>query len=255
MLARQMRRGLSRRLAGLLLAGALAGDVAHGAVVRLAVAANFAPVVAALADPYRAETGHELRTTAGATGKLAAQIEQGAPFDVFLAADAERPRQLEERGVAVRGSRFTYAWGRLVLWSAQPGQKLGPQTLRAGRFAHLAIADPVAAPYGLAAIDVMTRLGLYAALSPKLVRGESIGQTYAFVRSGAADLGFVAQSQLLDGVQGSRWLVPGAMHRPIEQQAVLLRESADANAAGAFLDFLRGAQARAIIRRFGYELP
>jgi molybdate transport system substrate-binding protein len=225
------------------------------ATVRVAVAANFEPVVRALEPSFTAHTGHTLAITSGATGKLATQIEQGAPFDVLLAADAERPRRLEEQGIAVRGSRFTYARGRLVLWSPQAGQHLGPETLRAARFAHLAVADPVAAPYGAAAVDVLTHLGLYHALQPKLVRGESIGQTYAFVASGAAELGFVALSQVAEQARGSRWEVPETLHEPIDQQAVLLANTDEPVAARAFLEMLRSPEARAVIRRFGYGLP
>lgn len=244
-----------RRVCGFLalaLAGAM--PVTAGSV-RVAVAANFQPVVDRLAPAFDRASGHRLVVTGGSTGKLAAQIEQGAPFDVFLAADAARPLRLEQQGLAVAGSRFTYARGRLVLWSATPGQKLGPETLRRAAFAHLAIADPVAAPYGAAAVDVLVELGLYSRLAPKLVRGESIGQTYAFVASGAAELGFVALSQVMDDGKGSRWIVPAALHAPVDQQAVLLARAADGEAARAFLAFLRAPEARRVIQSFGYELP
>lgn len=241
------------------LALAFAGPLAAG-TVRVAVAANFQPVVDQLAPAFERASGHRLVVTGGSTGKLAAQIEQGAPFDVLLAADAARPLRLEQQGLVVAGSRFTYARGRLVLWSATAGQKLGPETLRRASFSHLAIADPVAAPYGAAAIDVLGKLGLYSRLAPRLVRGESIGQAYAFVASGAAELGLVALSQVVQDDQGgkpsgSRWLVPAALHAPIEQQAVLLARAADGEASRAFLAFLRAPEARGVIRSFGYELP
>jgi molybdate transport system substrate-binding protein len=245
-----------RSVCGLLALGlaAVAAPVVAG-TVRLAVAANFQPVVDELVGPFERASGHRLLVTGGSTGKLAAQIEQGAPFDVLLAADAARPERLEQQGLAVAGSRFTYARGRLVLWSATRGQRLGAHTLRSAAFAHLAIADPVAAPYGAAAIEVLSKLGLSQRLAPKLVRGESIGQTYAFVASGAAEVGFVALSQVVRDEKGSRWLVPEELHAPIEQQAVLLAHAADAGAARSFLAFLRGSDARRVVHGFGYEVP
>jgi molybdate transport system substrate-binding protein len=235
---------------------ALAGcGPATAATVRVAVAANFQPVLAELAPRFAAAGEHDLLVSAGPTGKLSAQVEQGAPFDVLLAADAERPRQLVARGHAVRGSRFTYARGRLVLWSARQGWQLGPPALRAGDFAHLAIANPESAPYGAAALEVLLALDLHQPLARKLVRGESVGQTFAFVDSGAAELGFLALSQVVDRAGGSRWLVPATLHSPIEQQAVLLTRAGEPEAARAFLRWLGEREAREVIRRFGYELP
>ena len=249
-------------LAGLLLWWVALGSAgsAAAATVRVAVAANFQQPVEALAEPFRSATGHELAISAGSSGKLAAQIEQGAPFDVFLSADAERPAHLIARGAAVAGSRFTYARGRLVLWSARPGLALGPDFLRAGGFRHLAVANPRAAPYGAAALEVLARLGLRERLDAKLVRGESIGQTWTFVASAAAELGFVARSQVDGGAAqelrgGSFWVVPAELHTPIEQQAVLLAGAAQSAAARAFLTYLRGAEARRAIVAFGYEAP
>jgi molybdate transport system substrate-binding protein len=170
-----------------------------------------------------------------------------------LSADADRPTKAEQEGLAVAGTRFTYAVGKLVLWSATPGlvDDRG-SVLRDGRFSKLSIADPAAAPYGLAAIQTLKTLKLYDQLQPKIVQGSSIAQAFTFVKTGNADLGFVALSQVIDEPGGSRWLVPEADHEPITQQAVLLKPGADSAGARGFLTFLKGAQAKAIIRRFGY---
>jgi molybdate transport system substrate-binding protein len=252
---RRRRRRLRRTAVAFAAAALVAATPAVAATVRVAVAANFAPVLEEIAPAFAAASGHRLLVSTGSTGKLAAQVEQGAPFDVLLAGDAERPLHLVRGGHALAASRFTYARGRLVLWSARAGRRLGPQTLRRGDFAHLAIASPQAAPYGAAALEAMRRLGVLARLEPKLVRGESIGQTFSFVASGAAELGFVARSQLADGEQGTRWLVPASLHAPIEQQAVLLVRTTEPAAARSFLAWLRGGDARRTIERFGYELP
>ena len=225
------------------------------ATVRVAVAANFQPALAELAPLFAAATGHQVVTSAGSSGKLAAQVEQGAPFDVLLSADAERPRQLVERGHAVRASRFTYARGRLVLWSARPGLRLGPETLREGDFRHLAVPNHETAPYGAAALEVLHRLDVYRKVSRRLVRGESVGQAFAFVDSGAAELGLVALSQVAGRRDGSRWLVPARMHSPFEQQAVLLTAATEPDAARALLRWLAGAEARSVMSRHGYEPP
>ena len=222
--------------------------------VRVAVAANFAPVLAQLAAPFTEASGHHLRVSSGSSGKLYAQISHGAPFDVLLSADAERPRRLEADGQVVAGSRFTYARGRLVLWSAKPGvvDNRG-EVLRRGTFRRLAIANPRIAPYGAAAQDVLEGLRLWHAVQGRLVQGEDIGQTFQFVYTGNAELGFVAWSQIkARGESGSFWLVPEALHRPIEQQAVLLTGAADNAAARAFLEFLCGPRAREIIAAAGY---
>jgi molybdate transport system substrate-binding protein len=231
------------------------------AEVQVAVAANFAAPLAEIGRAFEQATGHRLAVSAGSTGKLVAQIANGAPFEVLLAADAERPQRLEQEGRAVAGSRFTYARGRLALWSADPGLvDAEGKVLAGGRFRHLAIANPKLAPYGEAAEQVLAGLGLLERLTPLLVEGEDIGQTYQFVASGAAELGFVALSQVRAGAaggqpRGSLWIVPEKRYRPIEQQAVLLARGKDSVAARAFLRFLRGAQARAILERFGYALP
>jgi molybdate transport system substrate-binding protein len=234
----------------------LAGPLAAADTLSLAVASNFSSTARVLAERFEAESGHRLRLAYGATGKHYAQIRHGAPFDLFLAADAERPRRLEAEGNAVAGSRFTYAIGQLALWSPQAGL-VDPdgQVLSAGDFRHLAIANPRLAPYGLAARQVLERLQLWQGLQSRLVLGENIGQAFRFVHSGAAELGFVALSQIMAGgrpIGGSHWRVPTAMYDPIEQQAVMLRDSP---ASRGFLDYLRSEPARAIIRAHGYQTP
>ena len=227
--------------------------------VRVAVAANFATPLKTLAAEFEKESGHTLALSAGASGKLYAQIKSGAPFDVFLSADDETPSRLEKEGDAVSVSRFTYAVGRLVLWSAQPNTvDAQGAVLKTGNFKHLALAAPHLAPYGAAAVQTMTQLGLLAALKPRFVQGESIGQTYSFVASGNAELGFVALSQVFENGrinQGSGWIVPASLHEPLRQDAVLLARSRDKAAARALLAFLQGSKARGLIRAFGYEAP
>lgn len=222
--------------------------------VMVAVAANFHPVQEVLARRFEEISGHRVVSSVGATGQLYAQIVSGAPFDVLLAADAERPRLLEEEGLAVPGSRFTYARGRLALFG--PGLdsvRSGGADLRSGRLQRLAIANPRTAPYGAAAEEVLTSLGVAEALRDRIVRGESIGQTYQFVRSGGAELGLVALSQVIEEPERSFWRVPADLHGPILQDAVLLGRAAESPAARAYLSFLRGEEARRIIERFGYE--
>jgi molybdate transport system substrate-binding protein len=227
---------------------------AVAADVRIAVAANFTEPAKEIGAAFARATGHRAIFSYGASGQFYAQIAQGAPFEIFLSADAERPRKAEAEGLGVRGTRFTYAIGRLVLYSRSAGLvDAGGLVLRRGRFAKLAIADPLTAPYGLAAEQTMQRLGLYGALRPKLVQGTSITQAYQFVSTGAAELGFVALSQLVSARGGSRWLVPERYHAPIAQQAILLRAGERNPAARAFLAFLRSPRALAIIRRYGYE--
>jgi molybdate transport system substrate-binding protein len=226
---------------------------AGAAEVRVAVAANFAATMTVLAAEFEADSGHRLLLSSGSTGSHYAQIRNGAPFDVFFAADVRRPMLLESEGRALPGSRFTYALGRLALWSREPGY-VDPdgRVLESGQFRFLAIANPSLAPYGAAAREVLEQRGLWNALQSRIVQGQDIGQTYSFVYTRNAQLGFVAYAQLMRPdrpAEGSYWLVPAEMHRPIEQQAVLLRESP---AARAFLDFVRGDAGRAVIRRFGY---
>lgn len=224
---------------------------------RIAVATNFLATAEALARGFEAESGHQLSFTAGATGKLYAQITAGAPFDAFLAADQARPERLEIEGLAVRGSRFTYATGRLALWSAAPGRigADGPDILAAGDFRALAIANPDLAPYGAAAREVLEGLGLWERLLPKVVMGQNIGQTLALVATGNAEIGIVALAALLTPGQalgGSLWEVPEALHSPIRQDAALLERGRENAAARDFLDYLRGPEARGLIASFGY---
>jgi molybdate transport system substrate-binding protein len=225
--------------------------------VRVAVATNFAAPVQAIVARFAESTGDQIVPVFGSTGKHYAQIKNGAPFAAFLAADAERPALLEKQGVAVAGSRFTYAVGRLVLWSPRAGYvDCNGAVLADGDYRHLAIANPALAPYGRAAQEVLQARGAWRTLQRgRLVRGEDIGQAFHFIESGNAELGFVAYSQVKRPGHlpvGSWWEVPQALYRPIEQQAVLLHENPTAR---AFLAFLRGQAARAIITDYGYGLP
>ncbi len=227
---------------------------AEAAKVNVAVAANFTAPAEAIAKAFKEKTGTPVAVSAGSSGALFAQITQGAPFAVFLSADAARPQRLEEEGFAVAGSRFTYALGKLVLWSTDPDLVQGEQTIfRTSSFTHLAIANPETAPYGAAAMQVLAALGVTDAVTSRIVTGQSVAQAFAFVESGNAELGFVALSQLAGTDEGSRWLVPETLYAPIRQDAVLLDGANDA--ARAFLDFLKGAEARGIIGQFGYNLP
>lgn len=229
---------------------------AHADEVQVAVAANFAAPMHKIAAAFGQASGHKAVLSFGATGKFYAQIRHGAPFAVLLAADDETPARLVAEGLAVPGSRFTYATGRLVLWSRLPGLvDAQGAVLRAPPPGKLAVADPRLAPYGAAAQQVMDRLGLGDALRPLLVTGENIGQTHRFVASGNAALGFVALSQVMvDGRigAGSAWVVPETLHEPIRQDAVLLRAGAGNAAAQALLQYLRSDAAREVIRAHGY---
>lgn len=242
----------------LILAGLLCtGMPAAAAEVVVAVASNFAAPMQRIAAAFERETGHRAVVSVGSTGGFHAQIRNGAPFEVLLAADDETPARLESEGLAVAGSRFTYAVGRLVLWSARPGvvDERG-EVLRSGGFARIALANPKLAPYGAAALEAMARLGVLDAVRPRIVQGENVGQAWQFVASGNAPLGFVALSQVArDGriAQGSGWVVPAGLHAPIRQDAVLLGPGRGRPAADALLAYLRSEQAAAIIRAFGYE--
>ncbi|RJP68813.1 MAG: molybdate ABC transporter substrate-binding protein [Comamonadaceae bacterium] len=240
------------------LALALVGGALHAAETQVAVAANFAEPIKAIAAVLEKTTGHTLQVTVGATGRLYAQIRNGAPFDVLLAADTRAPEQLEADGLAQPGSRFTYATGKLVLWSADPARvDARGAVLKTGGFRKLAIANPKTAPYGAAAVDVMDKLGLTAALTPKLVQGESIGQTYNFAFTGNAEIAFVAMSQVLEGGRlksGSMWVVPQNLYAPIRQDAVLLRRAANNEAAKALMQLLRSPNIKTLIRSYGYDI-
>ena len=230
----------------------------HAGEVQVAVAANFAGPMEKLAEQFQKDTGHKAVLASGATGKFYAQIRNGAPFEVLLSADDETPARLEAEGQVVAKSRFTYAVGRLVLWSAKANYvDAAGAVLKTGDFTHLAIANPKTAPYGAAAVAVINKLGLTARLQPRLVQGENIAQAFQFASTGNAELGFVAQAQVWrDGkfTAGSGWIVPATMHAPIRQDAALLTRGAKNPAAQALLDYLRSDKAKALIRAYGYEV-
>jgi molybdate transport system substrate-binding protein len=236
---------------------ALVAPVACAQEVVAAVAANFAAAMARIEPAFEQASGHQLTVVLGSSGKLAAQIQQGAPFDVLLSADVERPALLARSGLGVPASRFTYAIGRLALWSPDP-QAIGndgPAYLRAGAFRHLAIANPAVAPYGAAAQQVLETLGLWSTVQDRIVRGEDIGQVYAMVASGAAEAGFVALSQTLAAATpGSHWTVPQQLHAPLNQDAILVTRARANPAAQAFQDYLKTPAGRGMIRSAGYDL-
>ena len=249
MTARVISKAIAAAVALIWAAAAQAGET------QVAVAANFTEPATEIARLFTEKTGHVATLSFGASGQFLTQISQGAPFQVFLSADAARPARAVAEGLAVEGSRFTYAVGTLVLWSREAGLVTGPETLREMSFEKIAMADPDSAPYGAAAIETMRSLGLYDALSPRIVQGQSIAQALQFVDTGNAALGFVALSQVAKRDGGSRWIVPADLHAPILQDAVLLRTGADNEAARAFLAFLKGPEAREVIRSFGYGIP
>lgn len=226
--------------------------------VQVAVAANFAAPMKAIAAVFEKTTGHRAELIVGSTGKFYAQIKSGSPVDVFLSADSETPARLDQEGLAVKGSRFTYATGKLVLWSANPGLVDGKgDVLKQGQFRKLAIANPKVAPYGAAAMETLGQLGLQDTLAPKLVTGESIGQAFSFVATGNADLGFLALAQVLEGGQlknGSAWLVPANLHQPIVQDAVVLVRGKENPAAAALIALLKSERIKDLIRSYGYAL-
>lgn len=225
---------------------------AHAGEVRVAVAANFIGAVKEIAVLFEKATGNKAVLSFGSTGQLYTQITQGAPFEVFLAADMARPEKAVEEGFAVPGSRFTYATGKIVLFSKNEDLVKGKETLVDENFAKIAIANPVTAPYGTAAVEAMKALGVYNKLIPKIVQGNNIAQTYQFVNTGNAEIGFVALSQVAGHQEGSRWIVPDDLYSVIAQDAVLLKQGADNEAARAFLVFLKGPEARAVKEKYGY---
>jgi molybdate transport system substrate-binding protein len=227
---------------------------AQAAQTNVAVAANFTDAAQEIAEAFKAKTGHEAILSFGSTGQLYTQITQEAPFQAFLSADAERPALAVEEGLAVLGSQFTYAIGTLVLWSQDPNLVQGEGTLKSGDFTKIAIANPEAGPYGAAAVQAMQSLGVYDQLRPKIVQGNNISQTFQFVETGNAELGFIALAQVARNDEGSRWVVPEDLHNPIKQDAVLLTKGADSEAALAFLKFLQSPAAVAIIQKFGYGI-
>jgi molybdate transport system substrate-binding protein len=235
---------------------ALAVPFAHAGEVQVAVAANFAGPLARIGEGFSAATGHVVKVSSGATGKFYTQIISGAPFEVLIAADDETPKRLIAEGHAVAGSNFTYAIGKLVLWSAQPGfvDDQGA-VLGSGKVKHVAIANPKVAPYGAAAMEVIKARGLSDAVTPKLVTAESIAQAYQFAATGNAELGFVALSQVAvpgKPAAGSYWTVPSNLYGEIRQDAVLLKVGADNPAAKALIDYLKSEPAKKLIREFGY---
>ncbi|QBM29526.1 molybdate ABC transporter substrate-binding protein [Hydrogenophaga pseudoflava] len=241
-----------------LLCTAFTHTAAQAAEAQVAVAANFAEPIKAIAAVLQKTTGHTLKISTGASGAFYTQIKNGAPFDVFLSADNERPEMLEKDGLAQPGTRFTYANGKLVLWSVRPGRVDGQgAVLKAADLGKVAFANPKTAPYGAAALQVLDKLGLKDALAPKLVQGESIGQTFNFVKTGNADVGFVAMSQVLEGGQlkeGSMWVIPQTQYDAIRQDAVLLKRGANNEAAKELFKLLQSPNIKDLIRSYGYDL-
>lgn len=245
------------RAAGALFALVFAGAATPtlAAETQVAVAANFTEPAKEIATAFTAATGDKAILSFGSSGQFYTQMAHGAPYEVFLSADSDRPKKAEQDGLAVPNTRFTYAVGRLVLYSKTPGLvDGGGAVLKSDKFAKLSIADPGAAPYGAAAVQTLQHLGIYDQVKPRIVQGTSITQAYQFVASGAAELGFVALSQVVGEPGGSRWLVPASDHKPIDQQAILLFTGQKNPAATAFMKFLKSPQAVAIIKRYGYEV-
>lgn len=248
---------MNRFLLSIMLMFSLAAAPAMADQVLVAVAANFVPPFREIAMEFEKATGHNVQVAAGSSGAFFAQIKNGAPFDVFFSADDERPKLLEHEGLGVTGSRFTYAIGRLVLWSPDPRLVQGEDTLGSGSFKHLAIANPKTAPYGVAAMQAMQKLKVWEKLQPRIVMGENLSQTMGFIESDNAELGFLALSQVMDPKmkgKGSRWDVPNDLHEPIRQDVILLTKGKDNPAAKALMEFVGGPQVKTIIERYGYEL-
>lgn len=237
----------------------LFGQTSWAATVLVAVAANFSKPMTEIAAEFEKSTGHSAKLSFGSSGKFVSQLENGAPFEILLSADETSRIKLEKAGLAVPNSHFTYALGKLVLWSATPGYVDDQgKILTTGGFKHLALADPKLAPYGVAAVDVLKGLNLQDKLQPLFVLGENIAQTYQFISTGNAELGFVALSQVIENgkiATGSGWIIPAELHTPIKQDAVLLTLGAENPAAQALMDYLKSAPALAIIEKYGYGLP
>ena len=247
---------LSLFLTVLLLADSQSGSAATTLV---AVAANFSKPMPEFAAEFEKATGHSAHLSFGSSGKFVSQLENGGPFEVLLSADEKGPQKLEQDGLTVPNTRFVYALGRLVLWSATSGYVDNEgKILTAGGFKHLALADPKLAPYGAAAVEVLKKQGLFDKLQPLFVQGENIAQTYQFISTANAELGFVALSQVIENGKigsGSGWIIPDNDHAPIRQGAVLMKKGAENPAAPALLNFLKSAPALAIIKKYGYDLP
>ena len=252
-------RNFIKQVAALVFGAILMQSSGHAEEIKAAVAANFAAAIKQLTPLYEAKTGNKLLVSYGATGQLYAQITSGAPFDLFFSADDQTPLRLIKEGLAIEPSHFVYAAGKLALWSAAPRYIDDEGTiLKKGTFEKIAVANPKTAPYGKAAIETLTSLGLLAALQPKFIVGENIAQTQQFVITGAVPLGFIALAQVLalpESERGSYWLVPAHYHRPILQGAVLLSASGHKAAAESFLAFVKSPEATAIIHSLGYDTP
>ena len=250
---------MKKRLISLVLISHAYAAALNADEVQVAVASNFSKPLEILAPVFKASSGHDLKVSTGATGKLYAQIENGAPFEVFLSADSKTPKKLVDAQLAVVASQFTYALGKLVLWSsAKDYVDAQGEVLKKNEFKHIAIANPSTAPYGAAALEVLEHLGLTKTLAAKQVQGENISQTYDFVATGNAELGFVAWAQVQQAGQlkdGSVWQVPKDLYQSIQQDAVLLNKGKDKVAAQAFLDFLKTPAAQKLIADSGYGLP
>ena len=249
----------SSRLFTALLGGLIGlASQAFAEEVSVAVAANFAAPMQRIAPEFERETGHKIVSSFGSTGKFYAQVKNGAPFEVLLSADDETPTRLTAENLAMASTQFTYAVGKLVLWSAKPAVvDAAGEVLKKGNFEHIALADPKLAPYGAAALQAMKALDVHEALTTKIVTAENISQSYQFVGSGNALLGFVALSQVLkDGkIEGSAWLVPASLYEPFRQDAVILEKGKGKPAALALMKFLKGDKAKTVIRSYGYDLP
>ena len=246
--------GLKMSLAGLAsiaVVAAMSVSV-RAAEVKVAVAANFTDAVKEIGALFEKASGHTAVFSFGPTGGLYNQITQAAPFEVFLSADQATPAKAIKEGHAVEGTAFTYATGKLVLFSKTDGLTLGEAALKDGKFTRIAIANPKTAPYGAAAVEVMEKLGVYKALEGKIVQGNNIAQTFQFVDTANAEIGFVAFAQVALKPGGSRWVVPASMYKTIAQDAVLLKTGANNDAAKAFLAFLKGPEARKVIEKYGY---
>ena len=224
----------------------------HAGEVKVAVAANFTEAAKKIGSAFETMTGHTAIFSFGSTGQLYTHITQGAPFDVFLAADQARPQKAVEEGFGLADTLFTYATGRIVLFSTTPDLVKGEETLLNATFGKIAVANPVTAPYGTAAVEAMKALGVFEQLAPKIVQGNNIAQTYQFVETGNAEVGFVAFSQVINKTSGSRWIIPDDLYSAIAQDAVLVKRGADNDAARAFIEFVRGPEAHDILETYGY---
>ena len=237
----------------------LSATATNAEVIHVAVASNFILPAQEIVKTFESETGHQVKLSSGSSGKFYAQIQQGAPFQVFLSADVQTPERLGKEGLAIPATQLTYAIGKLVLWSAERDLiKNNKSALEKNEFKKIAIANPELAPYGKAAIETLTQLKMFHSVKSKIVLGENIAQTHQFVLSGNAELGFVSASQVMrEGkfTQGSGWVIPESMHQPILQDAVLLTKAKDSVAARALLDYLKSAKAKTIIEQFGYGVP